>query len=96
MHPRNRYCRNPADFGKLGEIYPEFGQYLLPTSGRSSINFKDPKALRQLTISLLHHDFGLNVKLPLDRLIPTVTLRLNYVHWIEDLLPADVCQVTGI
>ena len=98
MHPRNRYYRNPADFGKLGEIYPEFRQYLLPTSG-STINFKNPKALRQLTISLLHHDFGLNVKLPLDRLIPTVTLRLNYIHWIEDLLqmlPADVCQITGI
>mgnify|MGYP002803873290 CR=1 FL=1 len=99
MHPRNRYYRNPADFGKLGEIYAEFRQYLLPTSGGSTINFKDPKALRQLTISLLHHDFGLNVKLPLDRLIPTVTLRLNYIHWIEDLLqmlPADVCQITGI
>ncbi len=100
MHPRNKYYKNPADFGKLGEIYPEFHKYLLPTSSGYTINFKDPKALRELTISLLHHDFGLKVELPLDRLIPTVTLRLNYIHWIEDLLQmlpqADLCQVTGL
>jgi methyltransferase len=99
MHPRNRYYGNPADFNKLGEIYPEFGQYLLPTSHGCTINFKDPKALRELTISLLHHDFGLNIELPLDRLIPTITLRLNYIHWIEDLLqmlPSDVNQTTAV
>ena len=87
MHPRNKYSKNPTDFGKLGEKYPEFGKYLLAkSSGGYTINFKDPKAVRELTVSLLQHDFGLKVELPLDRLIPTVTLRLNYIHWIEDLL----------
>jgi hypothetical protein len=32
MHPRNKYYKNPADFGKLGEKYPEFRKYLLATS----------------------------------------------------------------
>ena len=82
MHPRNKYWKNPADFEKLGEKYPEFCKHLLPTSSGYTINFKDPKAVRELTVSLLREDFGLDVELPLNRLIPTVTLRLNYSLWI--------------
>ncbi|XP_028415215.1 RNA N6-adenosine-methyltransferase mettl16-like [Dendronephthya gigantea] len=100
MHPRNKYFNNPADFGKLGEKYSKFRKYLVRTSSGYTINFKDPKALRELTVCLLHHDFGLTVELPLDRLIPTITLRLNYIHWIEDLLQMlpknDQTQITGI
>ena len=84
MYPRNKYCKNPADVEKLGEKYPEFRKHLLPTSSGFTINFKDPKVLRELTVSLLCQDFGLNVELPLNKLIPTVTLRLNCILWIED------------
>ena len=100
MHPRNKYCKNTANFEKLGEKYPEFRKHLLPTSSKYTINFKDPKALRELTVSLLREDFGLNVELPLNRLIPTVTLKLNYILWIEDLIQmlpkGKLCQVWGI
>lgn len=51
-----------------------------------SLNFKDPEAVRALTCTLLKEDFGLTIDIPLERLIPTVPLRLNYIHWVEDLI----------
>ncbi|XP_047564470.1 RNA N6-adenosine-methyltransferase METTL16 isoform X2 [Lutra lutra] len=52
----------------------------------ASLNFKDPEAVRALTCTLLKEDFGLSIDIPLERLIPTVPLRLNYIHWVEDLI----------
>ncbi|XP_054431870.1 RNA N6-adenosine-methyltransferase METTL16 isoform X2 [Pteronotus mesoamericanus] len=54
--------------------------------GLHSLNFKDPGAVRALTCTLLKEDFGLSIDIPLERLIPTVPLRLNYIHWVEDLI----------
>ncbi|NXU75968.1 MET16 methyltransferase, partial [Oreotrochilus melanogaster] len=51
-----------------------------------SLNFKDPEAVRALTCTLLKEDFGLTIDIPVERLIPTVPLRLNYIHWVEDLI----------
>ena len=41
---------------------------------------------RELACALLSKDFGLEVVLPVDRLVPMVPQRLNYIHWLEDLL----------
>ncbi|XP_048582639.1 RNA N6-adenosine-methyltransferase METTL16 isoform X2 [Nematostella vectensis] len=87
MHPRNRYKDSPPNFSELGAIYPEFKKFTREnSSGTVSINFKDPEALRAVTCCTLDHDFGLKLDLPLDRLIPTVPLRLNYILWLEDLM----------
>ncbi|KAH3870787.1 RNA N6-adenosine-methyltransferase mettl16-like isoform X2 [Dreissena polymorpha] len=55
-------------------------------TGKVTIDFKDPIAARALTRALLEHDFGVKVSLPLDRLIPTVPQRLNYILWLEDII----------
>lgn len=55
-------------------------------AGKVTIDFKDAEALRALTTTLLKKDFDLGVDMPLDKMIPTVPLRLNYILWIEDLL----------
>ena len=55
-------------------------------NGRVSLNFKDLEAVRALTCTLLREDFGLSINIPLERRIPTVPLRLNYIHWVEDLI----------
>jgi methyltransferase len=55
-----------------------------------TIDFKNEEALRALTTTLLQKDFGLRVEIPLNRLIPTLPLRLNYLLWIEDLMHLSV------
>lgn len=87
MHPRNRYRNHKPDFAKLAQDYPEFKRHLSTTlTGKVSLDFRDPEALRALTCTLLKEDFGIDLEIPLDRIIPTVPLRLNYILWIEDLL----------
>jgi len=49
------------------------------------VEFRDPASLRALTCALLKNDFDIDVSIPLDRLIPTVPLRLNYILWLEDI-----------
>ncbi|KAM9320300.1 RNA N(6)-adenosine-methyltransferase METTL16 [Gastrophryne carolinensis] len=87
MHPRNRYKDKPPDFAYMASKYPEFKQHVsVNLLGKVSLNFKDPEAVRALTCTLLKEDFGLTIDIPLERLIPTVPLRLNYIHWVEDLI----------
>ncbi|XP_050351208.1 U6 small nuclear RNA (adenine-(43)-N(6))-methyltransferase isoform X2 [Nymphalis io] len=87
MHPRNIY-KTPPDFSKLAKKYKEFSDVAKDITGKVSIDFKDPHALRTLTKYLLKSDFNLDVNIPEDRLVPTLPLRLNYILWIEDLLTA--------
>ncbi len=56
------------------------------SSFRYTINFSDPNALRELTCAVLEKDFALKLEIPPNRLVPTVPQKLNYIHWIEDLL----------
>lgn len=61
---------------------------LQDVTGKVTINFKDPLALRVLTKCLLKSDFNLDVDIPESRLVPTLPLRLNYILWLEDLMSA--------
>ncbi|GAA6225022.1 U6 small nuclear RNA (adenine-(43)-N(6))-methyltransferase [Lates japonicus] len=97
MHPRNRYKDRPPDFAYLASKYPDFQQHVHTSlTGRPVVNFKEPEAVRALTCTLLKEDFGLTIEIPLERLIPTVPLRLNYIHWVEDLIDGQKQPRRGI
>ena len=86
MHPRNPYKNQKPNFKQLAIKYPEFREKVTQNlSGKVILDFKDPEALRALTVALLKNDFDLTVSLPVDRLIPTVPQRLNYILWLEDI-----------
>ncbi|XP_071446343.1 U6 small nuclear RNA (adenine-(43)-N(6))-methyltransferase isoform X2 [Hetaerina americana] len=94
MHPRNIY-KTPPNFKELAIKYPEFRKHSKQElSGKTTIDFKDPAALRALTTTLLLKDFNLTVEIPLNRLVPTLPLRLNYLLWIEDLIVASKLGVS--
>ncbi|EDV22529.1 uncharacterized protein TRIADDRAFT_28751 [Trichoplax adhaerens] len=87
MHERNRYKISP-NFEELARKFPELQPFVKINKKRNKcfINFRDSNALSAVTRALLKIDFNLHVELPMDRLIPTVPLRLNYIHWLEDLI----------
>ncbi|XP_060085604.1 RNA N6-adenosine-methyltransferase METTL16-like [Ylistrum balloti] len=90
MHPRNLYKSKKPNFQELALKYPDFRKFVFPdVTGKLFLDFKHPDSLRQLSVTLLEEDFGLKLELPLDRLVPTVPLRLNYIHWLEDVLTAS-------
>ncbi|KAK2745665.1 hypothetical protein FQN57_003561 [Myotisia sp. PD_48] len=79
----NSLYESKVDFEALARQDAEFRKFL---STKGQINFQDPNAVRQLTASLLHRDFGLDIDLPDDRLCPPVPNRFNYIRWIQDLI----------
>ncbi|XP_044015193.1 U6 small nuclear RNA (adenine-(43)-N(6))-methyltransferase, partial [Aphidius gifuensis] len=86
MHPKNKYKIEP-NFRDLAQIYPEFHQHVYTDlTGKLKFNFKSQESLKVLAKILLKHDFNIDVDIPDDKLIPVLPLRLNYIHWIEDLL----------
>ena len=95
MHSRNRYAGKKPDFGELAEFRPSLKPFLTKKNDPStqpysfSLDFSKPEALRELACALLERDFGIKLEIPLDKLIPTVPLRLNYIHWLEDLLSEE-------
>ncbi|XP_001660022.2 methyltransferase-like protein 16 homolog [Aedes aegypti] len=85
MHPRNIYRQKP-DFKALVKQCPELTAVTtVDLNGRLKLDYKDKKALQLLTTCLLKRDFGLQIDLPPDKLVPTLPLRLNYILWLEDL-----------
>lgn len=60
-------------------------------------NFNNRESLAVLTKTLLKHDFDLDVNIPIEKLVPALTPRLNYILWIEDLMNfSGISQVSGI
>ena len=93
MHPRSPFNAR-QDFRALCKTWPPLAEHV---DVRGHIDFARPAALRELTCALLHAHFSLHVDLPLDRLIPPVPNRLNYILWIEDLIGPSISRsVTGI
>ncbi|KAA3677352.1 U6 snRNA m6A methyltransferase [Paragonimus westermani] len=87
MHPRNIYRSRKPQFKQLAQKYPFFKDVIQEDEeGRISLDFKVPSHLAALSKALLLNDFGLDLEFPLDRLVPTVPLRLNYILWLEDII----------
>ncbi|KAJ2488284.1 hypothetical protein IWW37_004933 [Coemansia sp. RSA 2050] len=73
----------------LAERHSELQPYLIAESSqRSTIDFKNPDAVRILNQALLSVYFDLRIHLPSDSLCPTIANRLNYIKWISaNILP---------
>ncbi|KAI5200261.1 hypothetical protein E4T39_05788 [Aureobasidium subglaciale] len=73
-----------VDFQELALTDPDFARFY--DHANAHVDFQDPKALQQLTKSLLKRDFNLELELLADRLCPPVPVRYSYVRWLQDLM----------
>lgn len=102
MHPRNIYKLKKPDFKELAVKNAAFRAAVSQDlKGRVVVDFTNPRCLKALTCALLKEDFGIDIEIPDDRLVPAVPQRLNYILWIEDLLdgvgsPGSAGGVTGL
>ncbi|ESO91743.1 hypothetical protein LOTGIDRAFT_121844 [Lottia gigantea] len=97
MHPRNLYRNKKPDFASLALKYPEFKELSSQDfNGKVTLDFKNPESVRILTQTLLKEDFNLDIEIPTDRLVPTLSSRLNYIHWIEDMFSDQYEGLNGI
>jgi methyltransferase len=68
MHPRNRYRTNPPDFKQLADKHPTLRAFLIDkTKGGATLDFRDPNAVRALTVAVAKEDFNLDLDLSLGK-----------------------------
>ena len=89
-HPRNSF-QGTYDIDQLTAAFPPLDTHvILGPTGRSTISFADPIAVRALNTALLVADYGVtpeyNELLPKGALVPPVPGRADYVHHIADML----------
>jgi len=87
IHPRNKYADKLPDFKLLSQTFADLRPHVkLNQHGNASIDFRQPDACKALTKALLKQDFDITWDVPEGQLVPPVTNRANYIHWLEDLL----------
>jgi len=92
IHPRNPY-KKPPDFKALAEQFPKLKSALLKESGK--FDFSNRSNSIALARCLLKKDFGLDIEFPENSLSPSLTLKLNYLLWIEDIIKANPASFGG-
>lgn len=87
LHPRNAHV-NGYDFPALIAAYPELKLWVRPTPyGELSIDFADAKAVKALNAALLKHHYGVvHWDIPKGALCPPIPGRVDYLHYLADLL----------
>ena len=104
LHPRNKHNKG-YDFQRLCQISPSLTRHIVKNKfGRPSINFASAIAIRALNRAILEADYNVqNWTLPEGFLCPPIPGRVDYIHYIADLLAANTTnkkkrhrQITGL
>ncbi len=90
LHPRNRHNQG-YNFTLLTAKEPALSTYLIETPAKqTSIDFSDNKAVKTLNQALLKAYYDVEFwDLPEHNLCPPIPGRVDYIHYLADLLSAD-------
>ncbi|MGL1884907.1 MAG: 23S rRNA (adenine(1618)-N(6))-methyltransferase RlmF [Reichenbachiella sp.] len=87
LHPRNKH-QGRYDLKALIDVDPELKPYVRPNLyGDESIDFADPKAVKELNKALLKLQYGIDYwEVPEKYLCPPIPGRADYIHHFADWL----------
>jgi 23S rRNA (adenine1618-N6)-methyltransferase len=90
LHPRNQH-RDGYDFVRLVAHLPELGAFTIKNPvGRTTIDFQDARAVRMLNRALLKTYYNIDFwDIPANYLCPPVPGRVDYIHYLADLLASS-------
>jgi len=90
LHPRNQH-REGYDFKQLINHSPELAAFSHQgPAGQTTIDFVNPLAVRALNRALLKAHYRINFwDIPSNYLCPPIPGRVDYIHYLADLLAAD-------
>ncbi|OUR73763.1 23S rRNA (adenine(1618)-N(6))-methyltransferase [Methylophaga sp. 41_12_T18] len=96
LHPRNLH-RHGYDFPALVASYSSLASYVKKNDyGKLSIDFSEPVAVKTLNSALLKHHYAIdNWDIPEGALCPPIPGRVDYIHYIADLLKIELPVTTG-
>ncbi len=90
LHPRNQH-RGGYDFARLVEHSPTLKAFThRGPAGQTTINFHNEQAVRALNQALLKAYYDINFwDIPANYLCPPIPGRVDYIHYLADLLGRD-------
>ncbi|WP_431166400.1 23S rRNA (adenine(1618)-N(6))-methyltransferase RlmF [Tenacibaculum halocynthiae] len=86
LHPNNLH-NSDYNFTVLKEKYPKIGKFVLEKFGKETIEFSDPVAVKEFNKALLLAYYNIKYwEFPDTNLCPPVPGRVDYIHYLADLL----------
>jgi 23S rRNA (adenine1618-N6)-methyltransferase len=94
LHPRNLH-RERYDFQVLIKTYPALAPFVKRNEfGNDAIDFFNPEAVKALNQALLNHFYGIeNWDIPANYLCPPIPGRVDYLHYLADILGNQKTEV---
>ena len=94
LHPRNQHAEG-YDFARLVTDTPDLAAFTTRNPvGLTTIDFQDAQAVRMLNRALLKTHYSINYwDIPADYLCPPIPGRVDYIHYLADLLADSNDQV---
>jgi len=92
LHPRNKH-KNGYNFDVLTKHNKNLASFVTKNNhGTLTIDFSDPKSVKELNSTLLEVHYGVKKWIfPDENLCPPIPGRVDYMHYISDLLSDSNC-----
>ncbi|UYW00383.1 23S rRNA (adenine(1618)-N(6))-methyltransferase RlmF [Flavobacterium agricola] len=94
MHPRNKNIQD-YNLDKLVQVVPELSKHIITSkTGKPTVAFANPDAVRLLNKALLLHDYQLEFwTIAKTNLCPPVPGRADYIHYVADVLAENSGEI---